>query len=169
MLAMALTLWCTALAAQQAAPAGSATTVPAGWRTYSNPTYRFRVAYPPAYAIAPEKEPLADDVRLRIRFQDAALLTTPFGELEPARLSIEVIAVDVPIALLDWLTSNGRLLQGAVTSRVVLPGAVEGVRVQSPLQFAPNQFYYFRTSRFVYAVTPLGSDSDIMLASFQLF
>ena len=169
-LALALTLWCGAApAAHVQTPASRATAVPANWRTYSNPTFRFRVAYPRAYAIAPEKEPLANGASLRVRFQDAALLSTPVGDLEPARLSIEVFPEDRPIALREWLTSTGRVLPGAIISPVALTGALEGVRMQSPLQVAPNQIHYFRTARFVYAITVLGADSDLMLASFQLF
>jgi hypothetical protein len=140
---------------------------PAGWLVFTDSSYRFEVAYPPAFAVVPENLPTTGSLK-RIRFQDREILATPLGQLEPARLTIEVFPATAT-SLGDWLQSTGRLRAGAIVTRMPLAGASEGVRVQLQQQLAPNEFYYFSTNTYVYRLVPLGSHSAEMLASFRLF
>jgi hypothetical protein len=142
--------------------------VQSGWRTYTDPAYRFAISYPEAFDIVPEATPPANGVRKRIRFQDKQLLTGPIAELEPPRFTIEVFPTTGAVSLADWLRSVGRLSAGATVTPVALAGAREGVRVQLRQQLAPNEFYSFATSEYVYTLTPLGMYASDMLASFRL-
>jgi hypothetical protein len=139
-----------------------------GWQTYTDAAYRFAVSYPEALDILPEATPVANGVRKRIRFQDKHLLSGPFAELEPPRFTIEVSATTGAMSLADWLRSVDRLSAGAIVTPVTLAGAREGVRVQLRQQLAPNEFYSFATSEYVYTLTPLGMYASDMLASFRL-
>jgi hypothetical protein len=149
----------------QAPGAGGST--PVGWLVFTDTSHRFEVAYPPEFAIIPEKSEATGVVK-RVRFQDKQLLATPFGELEPARLTIEVFSATTT-SLGEWLRSTGRLPAGATVTRRSLTGANEGARVQLRQQLAPNDFYYFSTDSFVYRLAPLGLHSSEMLASFRVF
>jgi hypothetical protein len=142
-------------------------TVPAGWQVYTDATHKFEVAYPGEYGIVPEKTAPAGGAVSRVRFQDKSLLSTEFGELEPPRFAVEVFPAKQS-SLMDWLRSNNRLPAGATATTVAMAGAQEGLRVQQPQQLAPNEFYYFSTSGYVYAVTALGTHASTMLASFRL-
>jgi hypothetical protein len=148
-------------------PISPSGTVPAGWQTYTDATYRFAVAYPDEYGIIPEKTPPMGGAVERVRFQDKQLLSTDFADLEPARFTVEVFATKQS-SLTDWLRSINRLPAGATTTAVSLAGARKGIRVQTRQQLAPNDFYYFATNKYVYALTPLGMYSSAMLTSFRL-
>ncbi|HXN00156.1 MAG TPA: hypothetical protein VN982_16945 [Candidatus Dormibacteraeota bacterium] len=148
-------------------PISPSGTVPAGWQTYTDATYRFAVAYPDEYGIIPEKTPPMGGAVERVRFQDKQLLSTDFADLEPARFTVEVFAAKES-SLTDWLRSINRLPAGATTTAVSLAGARKGIRVQTRQQLAPNDFYYFATNKYVYALTPLGMYSSAMLTSFRL-
>jgi hypothetical protein len=164
--AFTLTVACSNSMSGVTLPSGG---VPPGWQTYSDETYRFAVGYPADLGILPETNVLSAGAVTRVRFQDARLFSTPFAELEPPRFTVEVFRIAAATSLKNWLTSGGRLPADATTTSVALGGAQEGMRVQLRQQLAPNEFYYFATTQFVYAVTPLASAAPDMLASFRLF
>jgi hypothetical protein len=165
---LALTIACAHSSESQNPSSPSPTgTVPADWQVYTDATHKFEVAYPPDYGIVPEKTPPTSGAVARVRFQDKSILSTDFAELEPPRFTVEVFPAQQS-SLMDWLRATNRLPVGASTTTVALAGAHEGIRVQQRQQLAPNEFYYFSTSGYVYAVTPLGMYSSTMLASFRL-
>jgi hypothetical protein len=142
--------------------------VQSGWRTYTDAAYRFSVLYPEALGILPEPTPAKDGARKRIRFQDSQVMSGPLAELEPPRFTIEVFATTGAVSLVDWLRSVHRLPAGATMTPVTLAGAREGLRVQLRQQLAPNEFYSFATTEYVYMLTPLGMYAADMLTSFRL-
>jgi hypothetical protein len=166
-MATAATIACAAAGDPQN-PGAPSPTVPAGWQTYSNTAYRFSVAYPDEYGLVPEIAPPPSGAVLRVRFQEKELLSSDFVDLEPARFTVEVFPLYPPTALASWLRLKDRLPRDATTRSVSLAGAREGLLVQQRQQLAPNQFYYFATAEYIYALTPLGANSPAILASFRL-
>ena len=142
--------------------------IPSGWPSYTNSQYGFAISYPDEYGIVPETTAPASGANLRVRFQEKALLSSDFVDLEPARFMVEVFVLAQPTTLTTWLRSKNRLPADALTSSTALAGAQEGLRVQQRQQLAPNDFYYFTKGNYVFALTPLGAHSAEMLASFRL-
>ena len=167
-LAAAATIACAAASDGVESPISPAPAVPAGWQTYTNPLYGFAVSYPAEFGIVVETTPPPGGAAARVRFQVKELLTSAFVDREPARFTVEVFFGDQATTLAAWLRSNNRLPAGAVTSTFALAGAAEGLKVQQRQQLAPNEFYYFSSGRYIFAVTPLGEHSAGMLASFRL-
>jgi len=149
-------------------PTSPSGTVPAGWLTYSDATFGFALAYPNEFGIVPESEPPPGGALRRVRFLEAEIVGGQFADLEPPRFTVAVFALGQSATLADWARSAGRLPRDATTTPVDLAGAREGLRIQLSLQMAPNDFFYFRTDQYVYALTPLGLHSAEMLDSFRL-
>ena|SRR5262245_44758257 len=145
-----------------------ASPIPPGWRTYTDTTYRFTILYPDDFGILPEPSSLPSGAIKRVRFQDKQILSGQFAELEPSRFTIEVFKPGPASSLTEWLRSRNRLPPDAVITTVSLNGAREGVRVQRRQQLAPNEFYYFATTDYVYALIPLAEYGTKMIASFRL-
>ncbi|MEO8257373.1 MAG: hypothetical protein ABI868_08520 [Acidobacteriota bacterium] len=170
-LAAVATMACAAASSDGSeSPTSPAPAAPVNWQAYTNAEYGFGVAYPEEYGIVPETTAPPSGAAARVRFQDKALLTSQFVDLEPARFMVEVfiLAGQTP-PLREWLRTANRLPAGAVMTSITLAGASEGLKVQQPQQLAPNEFYYYARGGRVYAVTPLGANSAEMLASFRLF
>lgn len=168
LLTFALTLVCCVSSGAQgtnSAPGG----VPAGWHTYTDDTYRFALSYPDDLGILPERTAAQPGGALkRVRFQLKQILSGQFAELEPAQFTIEVFRATPAMPLADWLRSVAHLPAGAAITPMTVKGAREAVRVQQPQQLAPNDFYYFATTEYVYKLIPLGQYASDMLASFRL-
>jgi len=124
--------------------------------------------YPDDFGILPEPSSLPSGAIKRVRFQDKQILSGQFAELEPSRFTIEVFKPGPASSLTEWLRSRNRLPPDAVITTVSLNGAREGVRVQRRQQLAPNEFYYFATTDYVYALIPLAEYGTKMIASFRL-
>ncbi len=129
---------------------------------------RLRCGVPHEFGIVPESAQPPGGALKRVRFLDREIIGGEFADLEPPRFNIEVFAVGRSTTLADWARAAGRLPQDAATTPLSLAGAREGLRVQRRLQMAPNDFFYFRTDQYVYALTPLGSHSAEMFDSFRL-
>jgi hypothetical protein len=102
-----------------------------------------------------------------VRFQDRQLATSPFADREPARFRIDVFSWAQPTSLEAWLRSVGRLPADADVSSFSWIGAREAVAVRQRSALSPNEFFYFATSKWVYALTPT-ADGSTMLGTFVL-
>jgi hypothetical protein len=143
------------------------TAVPAGWQTYVDQTYGFSISYPNSYTILPDSTtPIPGPVK-RVRFQDRQIATSPLADREPARFLVEVFPRAQASGLEGWLRSAGRLPADAEVSDFSWPGAAEAVAVRQRIALMPNEFYYFSTSNWVYALTPT-ADGVTMLGTFVL-
>jgi hypothetical protein len=153
-----------------AVPGDGMLTGQTAWSTYQDPVTGFSVRYPSEYVVLPEPRLLPDSTpRLvqRVRFQNKQVAAGQFAEVEPPAFRVEVF--DAPAgSLRDWLDANKRLPQGAAVQAVAAPQTREAARVTTPLLLAPNVFYYYLTTRYVFLVVPLGPFTDDMLASFRM-
>jgi hypothetical protein len=143
------------------------TGVPAGWQTYVDQTYGFSISYPSSYTILPDSTaPIPGPVK-RVRFQDKQIATSPLADREPERFLVEVFSWAQARGLEGWLRSAGRLPADAEVADFSWPGAAEAVAVRQRIALMPNEFYYFSTSNWVYALTP-AADGVTMLGTFVL-
>ena len=153
-------------AAGGAAPSG-AEQKPVNWLTYQDKSYGFSISYPDTYVILDEIELLKDvDPALvrRVRFQDKELASGATAKLEPPQFSIEVYekpAIDTLQAFI------GAKIPGWSIESFKL-GDLQGYRVSSNRLMAPNEFYFFESSKYIYKLTPLGPYSQEMLQSFKI-
>ena len=69
------------------------------------------------------------------------------------------------MSLETWLRAAGKLPPDGEVSRFSWPGAREALVVRHRSAMAPNEFYYFATNNWAYALTPLG-DGSTMLGTF---
>jgi len=143
------------------------TAIPGGWQTYSDPIYGFSISYPSSYTILPDSAPPNPGAVKRLRFQDRQIATSPFADREPERFLVEVFPLAQATSLEAWLRSAGKLPADAVASAFSWPGAAEATRVRQRMALMPNEFYYFSTNRWVYALTP-SADGVTMLGTFVL-
>jgi hypothetical protein len=139
---------------------------PEGWLIYSDSTHGFAIGYPPDYVLLPETtSPPAGAIK-RVRFQSRRFAGAG-AELEPPRFTVDVFPAS-QASLVGWLRATDRLAPGADLTSLTLPGALEGARVRQPQQLAPDEFWYYATAQYIYALTPLGEHGPSMLSSFRL-
>ena len=165
-IAMAFAIACSDAGEPQMPTGPTPTAIPGGWQTYSDPVYAFSISYPSNYTILPDSTPPNPGVVKRVRFQDRQIATTPFADREPERFLVEVFGAQAT-GLEAWLRSAGRLPADASVSGFSWPGATEAVAVRQRIALSPNEFYYFATGRWVYALTP-SADGVTMLGTFAL-
>jgi hypothetical protein len=79
-----------------------------------------------------------------------------------------VFGADAQPSLRAWLEASGLVPRGSDVSTFSVNGGQEGVRVKLRQMLAPNEFIYVAGSRRIYRLTPLGSHSEQMLASFRV-
>jgi hypothetical protein len=164
---MALAIACSGAGESQMPTAPTRTRAPEGWLTYSDPTYAFAISYPSNFVILPDStSPTPGSVK-QVRFQDRQIATSPFADREPERFRIDVFSWAQPTPLEAWLRSVGRLPADADVSSFPWIGAREAVAVRQRSALSPNEFFYFATSKWVYALTP-SADGSTMLGTFEL-
>jgi hypothetical protein len=138
------------------------------WVTLEDPERRFALRHPAAYVVLPEAGAPPGGAVYRLRLQERTLAASEGAALEPPKLTLEVFELGGAPSLSEWLAAHGRLPSGASREAVSAPGVEEGVRVRLRVQLAPNEFVYFRSARFVYALTPLGPDGPALIESFRV-
>ena len=140
---------------------------PVNWLVYQDKSYGFSISYPDTYVILDEIELLKDiDPVLvhRVRFQDKTLASGDTAKFELPQFSIEVYekpAIDTLQAFI------GAKISGWTVESFKL-GDLQGYRVSSNRLMAPNEFYFFEGSQYIYKLTPLGQYSQEMLQSFKI-
>ena len=140
---------------------------PVNWLTYQDKSYGFSISYPDTYVILDEIDLLKDiDPVLvhRVRFQDKTLASGDTAKFELPQFSIEVYekpAIDTLQAFI------GAKISGWTVESFKL-GDLQGYRVISNRLMAPNEFYFFEGSQYIYKLTPLGQYSQEMLQSFKI-
>lgn len=142
-----------------------------GWRTYRNRAYGFSIKYPGSYVILGEPKEASEGARpalARVRFQEKSIASGQFADHEPPRFSVEVFGNSGGESLRGWLAATRWLDERDGVGPLELDGALEGLRVQKAVQMAPNKFYFYRTERYVFILTPLGEHGQEMLSSFKL-
>ena len=166
-IAVALAIACSSVGESQTPIAPTPTGMPDGWLTHSEPAYAFSISYPTSFVVLPDSSPPVQGLVKRVRFQDRQIASSPLADREPERLLIEVFRRMPSTTLEAWLRATGKLPPDGEVSSFSWPGASEAVVVRQRLAIAPNEFYYFATSEWVYALTPLGGGST-MLGTFVL-
>ena len=139
-----------------------------GWRVYQDETYAFLIRYPPNYVIVQPKARTQPPPVAQVWFQDRGLSTSPTANLQPPQFAIEIYENPSRLNAEDWVNANSMLPPGAnfETSQADV-GGLQGIRLSSSLMIAPNEFIYVTRNQFIYKITPLGSFSAQMLASFK--
>jgi hypothetical protein len=140
------------------------------WQTYSNPTYRFAITYPtylvPVEASASDRAGLCPTPLASIAFQDQRLDLPALG---PPAFSIRVFDNSARQNVRDWLVSQGLFEPTAGWTIEPFQGShVTGYKVVSPTFMAPGWFVYIAQQDRILQLTPLGSDAELMLDSFNL-
>jgi len=153
-------------AAGGAAASGEAQ-LPVNWLTYQDKSYGFSISYPDTYVILDEIELLKDiDPVLvhRVRFQDKKLASGDTAKFELPQFTIEVYEKPAIDTLQAYI---GAKIPGWTVESFKL-GDLQGYRVSSNRLVAPNEFYFFEGSKFIYKLTPMGPYSQEMLQSFKI-
>lgn len=153
---------------QGGAPAAATDT--SHWKSYVDRSHGFSLRYPDSMVILPESGPLPErrpPIVYRVRFMDRHLAASAGAFQEPPQLTVEVFAASNG-PLRSWLSAYERMAPGSEPERISATGAREGLRVRDRRQTAPNEFIYFATRDAVIAVIPLGTDGEVMAASFAL-
>ena len=158
---------CSSVGESQTPVAPTPTVMPDGWLTYSEPAYAFSISYPASFVVLPDSSPPVPGLVKRVRFQDRQIASSPLADREPERFLIQVFRWTQPTSLETWLRAAGKLPPDGDVSRFSWPGAREALVVRHRSAMAPNEFYYFATNNWAYALTPLG-DGSTMLGTFVL-
>jgi hypothetical protein len=137
-----------------------------GWLTYANAQYGFTLRYPPTLATVQLKSDFRPVPVIRLGFFERTMINSPILDREIPRLGIDVYDNASRASLDSWLEASGLLgtVVGLVRDQIEL-GGVPGIRLAARAQLFPNVFYFVARGPFVYRFTPVGADSDEMLAT----
>jgi hypothetical protein len=143
---------------------------PALWKNYTDDTYHFNISYPPHYAIKylskAELAQLSPLPLAAIYFLDQR---NNLAEIAPPAFSICIYENKERQSIEGWLTRVGLLNRKAGWLTEPYQGkSVVGVKVFSPNLMAPGWFVYVADDIYIFRLTPLGTEAEQMLDTFEL-
>ena len=138
------------------------------WEVYRDDTYGYEIRYPPDYIILEGARQQEPQPLQQVRFQDRELARSDTAAFEPPQFSIEVFDNSSQLPVEQWLEEHG-LVGGARQFQMepYLLAGIQGVRLISPLLFAPNEFFCISEGGYIFKLTPLGKHSRGMLSTFK--
>lgn len=139
---------------------------PIQWSDYLDTTLGFSLSIPSLYIPLKEPSSLADvnpALLGRLRLLEPDLANSAFAEMEPPKFSVEVYSNVQALSLADWLSTNSS--DGDLES--VQVDGVDCQKITLKIQLAPNQFILCDHDNKLFKLTPLGPESDKILASFK--
>lgn len=143
------------------------------WNTYTDTTYNFSISVPPDFVVdqlsqtdlvAHTPTPLA-----ATEFVDSDTMQSDVADLAPPNLLIRVFANETQEPIEEWLTNRGLLDHEAGWYTEPFEGLyTSGISVYSPSFMAPGWFVYVTDQSYVYQLTALGTDAELMLNTFSV-
>ncbi|MFZ4658288.1 MAG: hypothetical protein ACOYNY_14830 [Caldilineaceae bacterium] len=140
------------------------------WLRYENDAYHFTIAYPPFYTV--KQLPATDLMQFTpppisaIYFQDQH---HPLVDIAPPALSIRIFANQNAQTLAAWITEMGLFLPEAGWRLEPYVGKyMTGIKVISSDYMAPGWFVYVAQDDWIFQLTPLGVEAEVMLDTFAL-
>jgi len=143
---------------------------PAIWPIYVDDVYHFRIAYPPYYATnqlnSSELAQFSPQPITAIYFQDKH---NPLVDIAPPAFSIRIFENNTQQPLEAWLTQVKLFFPAAGWLSEPYKGkSVTGIKLISPNFIAPGWFVYIMVGPYVFQLTPLGTQAELMLDTFSI-
>lgn len=136
------------------------------WITYTDPKFGFSLEYPDIYTVLAEPQNLAEispTLIGRFRLLESSLANSDVAELEPPVFSIEIYSNSERLSIESWIDEN--LPRGDKENTEIDGVACSKLTLQ--ILLAPNQFTVCENNGNIYKFTPLGLNSEDILASFR--
>jgi hypothetical protein len=153
-----------AAAGSQPNPEGS--DVAMNWIDYVDANFGFSLTYPDIYT--PLKEPqnlgeIVPNLVGRFRLLEPVIASSAFADREPPKFSIEIYSNAAALSLESWINAN---TDGGDVESVQVDG-VACSQLTLRILLAPNQFIFCAKGDKIFKFTPLGPQSQEILASFK--
>ncbi|MEM8533707.1 MAG: hypothetical protein AAGF95_22885 [Chloroflexota bacterium] len=138
-----------------------------GWADYIDNTYGFRISYPPSYNVD-HLPSIEDNQTFPKPLSHIAFRERQQPDYAPPLLSIHVFLNHSQQSLKDWLVAVG--LFKPKSNWFITPfqtSQVVGLRITVPEFIAPGWWVYVTNTTHIFRITPLGTDAELMLHTFQ--
>ena len=146
---------------------------PAGWTTYVDPIYGFRIHYPRDFVVRPQNvAQLAQSIpapAASIFFMNPTMAAGDLAEIEPPDLEVRAYEAGTVTSLKSWLDSVG--FAGAHNGFVDEPyrkGGIEGIEVCRTTMAAPGCSIFVLHGDTVYQLTPMTAEGEAMMETLVL-
>jgi hypothetical protein len=139
------------------------------WSVYKDSAFHFQIAYPPRFVFkAWEKTVLVKMQPEPVAGVDFSNPSTSLGGIVPSQLAIRIYEIGTGTSVETWLKTNGLYIPDDGWTIEEYHGThFSGYRENSSLYIAPGSFIYAIQGKYLYQLTPLGSQAETMLTTFE--
>ena len=135
------------------------------WQTYTNDTYNVEVIYPKYFAIKSTTPEDLDPLPLAtINFVDTR---SDLVDIAPPAFSVRIYANPKQQALRAWLKANGYSNETKWIFETYDGKNFTGIKILSTQYMSPGEFVFVSHADWIFQLTPLGEEGNIMLGAFS--
>jgi hypothetical protein len=139
------------------------------WPVYQDTVNHFQISYPPQF----EFKVLDNSELVKMKPEPVAVTyfndtPTTAGLLVPPKFSLRIYKIGAGTSVENWLKTNGLYQPDSDWTIAKYQGEhFSGYQVNSALYMTPGWFIYTVQGEYLYQLTPLGSDAEKMLNTFE--
>lgn len=140
-----------------------------GWQMHVNETYRFSFLYPPYHTLATlQGTELAQLFPIPLFGLHVRETRGALADISPPHFAIHVFENETQLSIERWLSTSGPLSQeGEWITETYIGESIQGVKVISTNYMAPGWSVYTANGPYIFQLTPLGEQGELMLSTFK--
>lgn len=141
----------------------------ADWPVYQDTVNHFQISYPPQF----DFKVLDNSELIKIKPEPVSATyfndtPTTAGLLVPPKFSLRIYKIGAGSSVEKWLKTNGLYLpDSGWTITPYTRANFSGYQVNSSTYVAPGVFFYATHGDYLYQLTPLGQEGEMMLDTFK--
>lgn len=143
---------------------------PAGWATYVDSTFGFRIGYPNGFVIRPQNvaklAQFTPTPVVSIFFMNPTMAAGDLAGIEPPDLEVRVYEAGAVDSLKHWLISVGFASTDGGAVEPYRNASVSGLKVCQSTMIAPGCSVYVLHRGRVYQLTPISREGEAMMETF---